>query len=115
LFELKRLDDFNRAMSNLMAGVISGLIFGAASVALMLPMSFPDKRAALMAAFINRFAIGLVIGIVTLPGWPGWAVGVLIALLLSLPAAIISKAYAPILIIGAIGGAIIGGVLHGWR
>jgi hypothetical protein len=27
----------------------------------------------------------------------------------------ISKAYAPILIIGAIGGIVIGGVIHGWR
>jgi hypothetical protein len=90
-------------------------VFGAISVAMMLPMSFPDKRAALLAAFINRFAIGLVIGCATLPNWPGWAVGVLFALLLSLPAAIISKAYAPILIVGAIGGAIIGGIIHGWR
>lgn len=78
-------------------------------------MSFPDKRAALISAFLNRFGIGLVIGCVTLPGWPGWAVGLLFALLLSLPAAIISKAYAPILIIGAIGGVIIGGMIHGWR
>jgi len=102
-------------MSNLMSGIISGIIFGAASVAMMIPMSFPDKPAALLAAFLNRFAIGFVIGCVTLPGWPGWSIGVVIALLLSLPAAIISKAYAPILIIGAIGGAIIGGLIHGWR
>jgi hypothetical protein len=98
-----------------MSGVIAGLIFGAVSVAMMIPMSFPDKRAALLAAFINRFAIGFVIGCVTLPGWPGWLVGLLFALLLSLPAALISKAYAPILIIGAIGGVIIGGIIHGWR
>jgi hypothetical protein len=98
-----------------MTGTISGLVFGAISVAMMIPMSFPDKRAALIAAFINRFAIGFVIGCVTLPNWPGWAVGVTIALLLSLPAAIVTKAYAPILIIGAIGGAIIGGLIHGWR
>ena len=98
-----------------MSGVIAGLIFGAVSVAMMIPMSFPDKRAALLAAFINRFAIGLVIGCVTLPGWPGWLVGLLFALLLSLPAALISKAYAPILLIGAIGGVIIGGIIHGWR
>ena len=98
-----------------MSGVIAGAIFGAVSVAMMLPMSFPDKRAALLAAFINRFAIGLVIGCVVLPGWPGWLVGLLFALFLSLPAAIISKAYAPILIIGAIGGVIIGGIIHGWR
>jgi hypothetical protein len=102
-------------MSNLTAGIVSGIIFGAISVAMMIPMSFPDKRAALLAAFLNRFAIGFVIGCVTLPDWPGWAVGLLFALLLSLPAAIISKAYAPILIIGALGGAIIGGLIHGWR
>jgi hypothetical protein len=102
-------------MSNITAGVISGIIFGAVSVAMMLPMSFPDKTAALLGAFLNRFAIGFVIGCVTLPGWPGWAVGSLFGLLLSLPPAIITKAYAPILIIGLIGGAIIGGIIHGWR
>lgn len=102
-------------MSNMMAGLISGLIFGAISVALMLPMSFPDKNAALMGAFVDRFAIGFVIGCVSLPGWPGWAIGMLFALLLSLPSAIITKAYAPILIIGTTGGGIIGGFIHGWR
>lgn len=98
-----------------MQGVIAGAIFGAVSVAMMIPMSFPDKPAALLAAFINRFAIGFVIGCVTVPGWPGWAVGLLFALLLSLPAALVTKAYAPILIIGAIGGIVIGGIIHGWR
>jgi hypothetical protein len=102
-------------MSNLMLGIISGIIFGAVSVALMIPMSFPDKRTALLAAFINRFAIGFVIGCVTAPGWPGWAVGLLFALLLSLPAALVTKAYIPILTIGAIGGVVIGGIIHGWR
>jgi hypothetical protein len=102
-------------MSNITSGLVAGLIFGAISVAMMLPMSFPDKNVALLAAFINRFAIGLVIGCVTLPSWPGWSVGLLFALLLSLPAALITKAYAPILIIGAVGGVIIGGVIHGWR
>jgi hypothetical protein len=102
-----------------MQGVIAGAIFGAVSVAMMIPMSFPDKPTALLAAFINRFAIGFVIGFVigcvTVPGWPGWAVGLLFALLLSLPAALVTKAYAPILIIGAIGGIVIGGIIHGWR
>jgi hypothetical protein len=102
-------------MSNAALGLISGIIFGAVSVAIMLPMSFPDKRAALLSAFLNRFAIGLVIGCVALPGWSGWAVGLLFGVLLSLPAAIITKAYAPILIIGALGGVIIGGIIHGWR
>jgi hypothetical protein len=51
-------------MSNVMWGLISGLVFGGLSVGLMLPMSFPDKTAALMGAFVNRFGIGLVIGCV---------------------------------------------------
>lgn len=102
-------------MSNITSGLVAGLIFGAVSVAMMLPMSFPDKNVARLAAFINRFAIGLVIGCVTFPSWPGWSVGLLFALLLSLPGALITKAYAPILIIGAVGGVIIGGVIHGWR
>ena len=97
-------------MSRILLGVICGLLFGAVAVAIMIPMSFPDKRAALLGAFINRFAIGFVIGAVRLP-WPGWAVGLLIGVLLSLPDAIITKAAAPILGFGAIGGLIIGFVL----
>lgn len=104
----------NARMGNLPGGIISGLIFGAASVALMLPMQFPDKITAILAAFVSRFGIGLVIGCITLP-WPGWMIGLLFGLLLSLPDALITKAYAPILVIGAVGGAIIGGILHGWR
>jgi len=100
-------------MSNLVAGVVAGLIFGAAAVAMMLPMSFPDKSVALGAAFVDRFAIGLVIGCVPLP-WPGWATGLTFGLLLSLPSALITKAYAPILVVGALGGLVIGGVIHGW-
>jgi hypothetical protein len=100
-------------MSNFTQGIVSGLIFGAVSVGLMLPMSFPDKTTALLAAFASRFAIGLVIGCVALP-WPGWIVGLVFGLLLSVPSALITKAYAPILIVGAIGGTIIGGILHGW-
>ena len=100
-------------MSHQLLGVIAGLIFGAITVALMLRMSFPDKTAALSAAFVERFAIGLVIGCVQL-AWPGWLVGLSFGLLLSIPSAIITKAYAPILIMGTLGGIIIGGVIHGW-
>ena len=100
-------------MKNILWGIVSGMVFGAASVGMMLPMSFPDKKAALMGAFVSRFAIGLVIGCVKIP-WPGWAVGLLFGLLLSLPDAIITKGYAPILIVGGLGGLIIGGLIHGW-
>ncbi|HEV2842896.1 MAG TPA: hypothetical protein VGW39_16365 [Chthoniobacterales bacterium] len=101
-------------MANLTGGLLSGLIFGLVTVALMLPMQFPDKTTALLAAFIGRFGIGLVIGCVQLP-WPGWIVGLVFGLVLSVPSALITKAYAPILIIGTVGGLIIGGILHGWK
>jgi hypothetical protein len=94
-----------------MLGIISGLVFGLLDVVLMLPMSFPDKRAAITGAFINRFSIGLVIGAIQL-NWPGWAMGLLIGVLLSLADAIITKAYAPIIGLGAVGGAIIGFVVQ---
>ena len=101
-------------MSRLVVGLLCGLIFGAVDVALMLPMSFPDKRTALLAAFSSRFAIGLVIPLLQLPSWPGWLIGLVFGLLLSLPDAIVTKSYLPILMSGAIGGAIIGGLTHGW-
>ena len=101
-------------MANLTGGLLSGLIFGLVTVALMLPMQFPDKTTALLAAFISRFGIGLVIGCVQLP-WPGWIVGLIFGLVLSVPSALITKAYAPILIIGTVGGLLIGGILHGWK
>lgn len=86
---------------------MAGLVFGALAVALMLPLQFPDKRAALIAAFLDRFAIGFVIGVVDL-NWPHWAVGVFIGLLLSAPSAVITKAWLPILGLGAVGGLLIG-------
>jgi hypothetical protein len=101
-------------MSRLAVGIVAGLIFGTVDVALMLPMSFPDKRTALVAAFLSRFGIGLVIPIVNLPTWPGWLVGVIFGVLLSLPDAVVTKAYVPILIGGVVGGLIIGGLTRGW-
>jgi hypothetical protein len=46
--------------------------------------------------------------------WPGWLVGLLFGLLISLPDAIITHKYVPILVLGGIGGLIIGGLIHGW-
>jgi hypothetical protein len=77
----------------------------------MIPLSFQDKRAALLGAFINRFSIGLMIGATALP-WPGWLRGLLIGVLLSLADAIITKAYAPIVILGAVGGTVIGWIVE---
>src|ERR1044071_1245374 len=100
-------------MSRLMLGSICGLVYGALSAASMIPLSFPDKRAALIGAFLNRFAIGFVIGAARL-SLPNWASGLVFGILLSLPDAIITKAYAPILIFGAIGGLVIGLIVGKW-
>lgn len=100
-------------MSRIMLGAICGLVYGALSAASMLPLSFSDKTAALAGAFINRFAIGFVIGAARLP-MPSWAQGLLFGILLSLPDAIITKAYAPILVLGAVGGLIIGLIVGKW-
>src|SRR5438445_6444148 len=97
-------------MSRIILGIVCGLVFGAIDIGIMLPMTFPDKRAAIAAAFIARFAIGFVIGAARLP-WPGWAVGLLFGLLLSVPDAIITKSYAPIIGMGAVGGTAIGAII----
>jgi hypothetical protein len=94
-------------MPRLYLGIICGLVYGALSAASMIPLSFPDKRAALLGAFINRFSIGFVLGAVNLP-WPGWLAGLIIGVLLSLADAIITKAYVPIIVLGAVGGTLIG-------
>jgi hypothetical protein len=97
-------------MSRIMLGVICGLVFGAIDIGIMLPMSFPDKKAAISAAFIARFGIGFAIGAARLP-WPGWVVGLIFGLLLSIPDAIITKAYGPIIGMGTVGGTVIGAII----
>lgn len=104
-------------MSRLLLGFICGLVFGAVVVALMLRHQFPDKRAALVGAFLNRLAVGVIIGaVIGAPqvaqlGRPAWLVGLAVGLLVSAPDAVITKRYAPILVIGSIGGAIIGWIV----
>ena len=94
-------------MNPVLFGLIAGLLFGAIDVALMIPMEFPDKKTAMLGAFASRFAIGFLIPLVRMP-LPQWATGALVGLLISLPDAIITQAYAPILVTGVAGGALIG-------
>lgn len=94
-------------MPRLTFGLIAGTTYGLLAVATMLPMSFPDKRAALLGAFLNRFAIGLLIPLVSLEA-PRWAVGLSLGILLSVPDGLITKAFAPIVGMGAVGGLVIG-------
>ncbi len=94
-------------MSKIILGIICGLVFGGIAAGVMIPMKFDDKRAAMTGAFINRFAIGFAVGASNLPV-PGWLNGLIFGLLLSLPDAIITKAWIPIITLGVIGGVIIG-------
>ena len=94
-------------MSPLILGVVGGLAFGIVDVLLMLPMQFPDKRTALTAAFASRFAIGFLIPLCKLP-LPWFVSGAIVGLLVSIPDAIITKAYVPILVSGVVGGALLG-------
>ena len=100
-------------MSKILLGIVCGIVFGIVSVATMIPLKMPDKRAAMAGAFVNRFGVGFVIGATNLP-LPTWLSGLLFGLLLSLPDAIITKAWIPILTIGAIGGIVIGVVIGAW-
>lgn len=94
-------------MNSILLGVILGIVFGVVAVVPMLGMTFPDKQAAITGAFINRFAVGFLIPN-ALPGLDPIIRGLLLGVLLSLPDAIITKAYAPIMGLGIIGGLIIG-------
>ena len=95
------------AVHPIILATLCGLGFGILAVVLMLPMSFPDKRRALLAAFSSRFAIGFLTPLVSLP-LHGAVIGAIVGFLISLPDAIVTKAYAPIVGIGTVGGALIG-------
>jgi hypothetical protein len=100
-------------MTRVTLGVLLGLVIGIVDVLLMLPLAFPDKRAAVLGAFCSRFALGFFAATVTLP-LPAVASGVLVGILTSVPDAIITKAYAPILITGIVFGAIAGWIVGRW-
>jgi hypothetical protein len=94
-------------MNGIEKGIIAGLIFGIVSIIPMFFMKFDDKQTALIASINSRFSIGFIILNQDLP-MPGWAKGLLIGFILSLPDAIITKQYKPILGLGIIGGIICG-------
>lgn len=100
-------------MNRVTFGIVAGLVFGIVDVLLMIPLSLPDKKTAMLGAFLSRFAIGFLIP-VTYIGLPGWVRGMLVGALVSLPDAVITKAYAPIIIVGLVGGALIGQAATWW-
>jgi hypothetical protein len=99
-------------MSNITQGIIAGVIFGLASAVPMFFMSFEDKTKAITASFLNRFAIGFIIFNIDLP-LANWITGLIAGFMLSLPEALITNAYKPILAMGTVGG-LICGLFAGW-
>lgn len=104
---------YRTGMRRTTLGVLLGVVVGAVDVGLMLPLSFPDKATALTAAFCSRFAIGFLAANVTLPCHQALA-GELVGLLVSIPDALTTKAYAPILITGLVFGALSGWAARKW-
>ena len=97
-------------MDSISLGIICGLIFGVIDVVIMLPMKVEDRRKkieALIGAFTERFMLGFIIPNISI-GLHPIATGALLGLGLSLPTALIVRAYAPIVGIGIAGGIIIG-------
>ena len=97
-------------MNKVVLGAVCGLVFGIVDVLLMIPLKYENGRKmaeAMTAAFIERFMIGFLIPNVSLTINPA-VKGLVMGILLSLPSAVISRAYGPIVGVGAIGGLIIG-------
>lgn len=94
-------------MNPFLFSLICGLAFGIVDVLMMLQLDIPDRTTAMLAAFLNRFAIGFIIPLIHV-SLPMWLMGAIVGFMISLPEAIISKAYAPIIFVGIIGGLIIG-------
>ena len=101
-------------MNRVTLGIICGLAFGGIDVLVMIPLKYENNRKkteAMVSAFLERFMIGFLIPNVNLGIHPALT-GLLLGVGLSLPTAIITRVYAPIVGIGAVGSVIIGFVVN---
>lgn len=97
-------------MNKIILGTICGLVFGIIDVLIMIPLKYENNRKrveAMTAAFTERFMIGFLIPNVDLGIHPA-LIGLLLGIGLSLPSAIITRVYAPIIGIGIVGSVLIG-------
>lgn len=100
-------------MNKITLGIISGLAFGIIDILIMIPLKYENNRKrieAMSSAFLERFMIGFLIPNVDLGIHPA-ITGLLLGFGLSLPSAIITRVYAPIIGTGVMGGIIIGFVV----
>src|SRR5258708_30122682 len=93
-------------MNSILLGIILGAVFGIVAIAPMTKMTFSDKQAAIAGAFINRFAIGFPIPN-ALVGINPIIRGLLLGIGLSLPDALITKSYKPIMTLAVRNGQIV--------
>lgn len=101
---------FTEKMNKITLGLITGLIFGIFAALIMIPLPEKDKRKkleAIIGAFIERFMIGFIIPNMDLGIHPALT-GLIVGTGLSVPTAIITRVYPPIIGIGVVGGLIIG-------
>lgn len=101
-------------MNKIILGIICGLGFGIIDVLIMIPLKYENNRKrieAMTAAFIERFMIGFLVPNVELGIHPAMT-GFLLGTILSLPSAIITRVYTPIIGIGIIGSMIIGFIVN---
>ncbi|EKD49607.1 MAG: hypothetical protein ACD_63C00093G0008 [uncultured bacterium] len=100
-------------MNKIILGTIGGLAFGIIDVLIMIPLKYENNRKrneAMGSAFLERFMIGFLIPNVELGIHPA-LIGLLLGAGLSLPSAIITRVYAPIIGTGIIGSVIVGFVV----
>lgn len=91
-------------------GIVSGVAFGLVTVLLMLPLKWNSGRQkleAIVAAAFERFSIGFVVVHLQVVAPCAWN-GLVIGLIMSLPSAIITRAYVPVILVGGLGAALIG-------
>ena len=87
-------------------GIVLGLALGTLDVLVMLPLKFDDNRRrieAMSSAYVERFLIGLLVPNVALGGHPA-VTGSLLGFGMSVPSAIITRTYVPILGLGTVAG-----------
>ena len=97
-------------MDSINLGLICGSAFGVISAGIMVPMKLGDKRQkteSLIAAFLERFMLGFLIPVVCI-GLNPIITGAILGLGLSVPTALTTRAWAPVIGIGVVGGVIIG-------
>jgi len=92
--------------------LIAGLAFGAVSAGSMIKLEAPSarqKREAMAAAFLERFFTGFAIGPVARGlGANGLLIGALLGIGFSVPTALVTRAYLPIVAMGTVGGLAVG-------